>query len=82
MTDDQIYQTLGRVEGKLDSLAEIVGAHVKLYEERHQAVWRSVDCIKKDINQAKGAKGILVVLSGTVAALVATVGHFADKLMK
>ena len=82
MGDQELYQAVGRIEGKLDALVDVVSSHIKTYEERHQTVWKAVDCIKKDINQAKGAKGILVVLSGTVAALVATVGHFADKLMK
>ena len=82
MSDDQLYQSVGRIEGKVDSLIETVKTHIALNDAAHLAIDGHIACIKQDINQAKGAKGAIMWASGGVAAAVAAVWHALDRVIK
>ena len=79
MSDDQIAAiaaALGRIEGKQDALIRWTEAH----EQRHERLDERVEQHAADINQAKGAKGALLWVSGIVAAVVSAAAGIAAKV--
>ena len=82
MGDDDLYQTVGRIEGKLDSLSQGLQGYTSRHEDRHRAIDDTIDTIKTDINQAKGAKNMAVIAAGAVATAVAAVWHGVEKFLK
>ena len=79
---DELYQTVGRIEGKLDSLTETVKSHILQNDSAHSDINNHIACIKQDINQAKGAKGAIMLGAGGVAAAVAAAWHTIEKIIK
>jgi len=80
--DPDLYQSLGRIEGNLESLTNTVKEYISSHDARHVIIDRSVDDIKGDINQAKGAKAALFAGAAAVSAAVGGVIAAAEKLMK
>lgn len=67
---DQIMQALGRIEGKLDAEITMAKEHREDDKRCFQDVYDRLDDHEKDINQAKGAKGMLLWLIGGGAAAI------------
>ena len=82
MAEEQLYQMLGRVEGKLDSLNDTMRSHIETYQRQHSSLHSRVDELEADVNQAKGAKSIIVVLAGVIGAVVASIAHTVDRWLK
>lgn len=80
--DSDLYQSLGRIEGNLESLTSIVRGYITAHDARHAVIDRSVDSIKEDINQAKGAKSALLVVAAAVSAVVGTAIAAVEKIFK
>ena len=70
-------QSLGRIEAKLDAEITMAKEHREDDKRRFQDVYDRLDDHEKDINQAKGAKGMLVwLVGGGAAAIGALVSMF------
>ena len=80
--DQQLYQTLGRIEGSQDALANLVKSYITAHDIRHTTLDASVSDMKDDISQAKGAKGMLIAGAGVVSAVVGTVVVVISKWIK
>jgi hypothetical protein len=79
---DEIYQTVGRIEGKVDSLTQSIREYTLSHEGRHHTIDTHMEAIKADINQAKGAKGAIIIAAGAVATIIGGLMHGIEKLFK
>lgn len=82
MADDDLYKTVGRIEGKLDTMIVNLAGYTQRHEERHKAIDGLLDDVKGDINQAKGAKGVLLYVVGGISAAVAFVTSHLPKWLQ
>ena len=70
-------QSLGRIEAKLDAEITMAKEHREDDKRRFSDVFNRLDRHEADINQAKGAKGMLVwLVGGGAAAIGALVSMF------
>ena len=67
---DDLHQTVGRIEGKVDSLILAVSSYQLDHSSRHAILDQHIDKIQADINMAKGAKGAILVMVATLSAVV------------
>lgn len=72
MSDPNVLQLLGKIDGKLDQVIESAKEHREDDKRRFAEVYGRLDKQDADINQAKGAKGALLWLVGGGAAAVST----------
>jgi hypothetical protein len=82
MASDNSEYLLGQIDGKLDSLTELVRDHVREDRERFDAVFLKLSQHAADINKAKGAKGAILVTAGAVSGAVALVAAAAPYILK
>mgnify|MGYP001569823683 CR=1 FL=1 len=78
--DTDVLLLLGRIEGKLDQVIETAEEHRDDDKRRFTEVYEKLDEHSNDINQAKGAKGALLWVSGIVAAVVSAAAGIAAKV--
>lgn len=69
MSDD-LHQSVGRIEGKLDALISASHTYQLAHDTRHAVIDQHIDDLKKDINMAKGAKGAILAMVATVSAVI------------
>jgi len=74
---ERVAHALGQILGKLDSLNAQFDNYVSRHDERHDKIERKLEEHAAEINQAKGAKGVLLALAGAISAMVA---YLAKKL--
>ena len=67
---DEIFQVLGRIEGKLDAEIEMAKEHREDDKRRFGEVYKTLGQHDQEISQAKGAKGVLLWLIGGGAAAI------------
>lgn len=79
---DDVQRSLGRIEGKLDSLTDAVRQHADQDTRRFDTLFRIVDDHAKDINRAKGAQRALVWAAGGVAGVISLVAGAAQYVLK
>lgn len=72
MSDNNVLQLLGRIDGKLDQVIEAAKEHRDDDKRRFADVYTRLDKQDAEINTAKGAKGAIVWMVGVVAALLGT----------
>jgi len=77
---EDISQVLGRIEGKLDQVIEAAREHRDDDKRRFTEVYGTLEKHAEDINQAKGAKGVIVWLASGVAAAAAALVTYALKV--
>lgn len=68
--DNDINRMLGQIDGKLDATLEALNRHIDDDVRRFTDVYGKLDEQAKDINQAKGAKGVVLYLIGGGAAAI------------
>jgi hypothetical protein len=71
MGTEDLHQSLGRLEGKVDLLIESFGSYSAKHAREHEVLDQHVDAVKKDINQAKGAKWAVFAMAGLISGAVA-----------
>lgn len=76
---NQILQSLGRIEGKVDQIGEAAKEHREDDKRRFSDVYERLDQHSRDINQAKGAKGVMLWLIGGGAAAIGGLVAMAAK---
>lgn len=81
MSDD-LHQSVGRIEGKLDALISASHSYQLAHDARHIVIDQHIEEVKKDINMAKGAKGAVLVMVGTVSAIISAGIAAAAKWLK
>lgn len=79
MADPDISRMLGQIDGKLDSLIASAREHRDDDTRRFTDVYRRLDKNDEAINQAKGAKGVVLWLIGGGAAAVGGLVAIAAK---
>ena len=68
---------LGQLDGKLDTLLTLVRDHIQKDDDRFGVVFGKLEQHAADINQAKGAKSMLLLIAGGVSAVVgAAIAYF------
>ena len=77
---EEISQMLGRIEGKLDMAISSAEEHRRDDTRRFEEILKQLGAHEKDINQAKGARGAVVWMSGLVAGLIAFIIELAMKV--
>lgn len=60
--DSEIIYRLGRIEGKLDGVAEALGTHVKQDAAKHAELDDRVDALERSKNWVIGAAAASVVI--------------------
>ena len=70
MIPEDIYQSIGRIEGKLDTLTSAFLAYQLEHNLRHTVIDIDLNKLKADINMAKGAKGAILAMVATISALI------------
>lgn len=80
--DANTERSLGRIEGKLDGIGEALRAHVEQDARRFETVFSALKSHAEDINQAKGAKGAIVLIAGGIAGAVSLVVAAAPYILK
>lgn len=78
MSDD-VQRMLGQIDGKLDQVIKSVDRHIEDDVRRFGEVYKRLDHNDADINKAKGAKGVLLLLAGSIAAAAAAAVTWAAK---
>ncbi len=68
---DEISQSLGRIEGKLDQALREAHEHRDDDNRRFAHLYGKMEEHAKEINMAKGAKGAITMLASTIGAVVA-----------
>ncbi len=66
---DSVERMLGEISGKLDSLSSNFDKYIAYHDKRHEKLDVTLAAHEADINQAKGAKTMALVLSAGVAAI-------------
>lgn len=72
--DNDLYQSLGRIEGGLNGLTSALKEHMEQDTRRFTDVYSKIEAHAEDINQAKGAKAavfVIATVAGTLASGVA-----------
>lgn len=59
--DNQTLYKLGQIEGKLDSLIELVGKHVAADEEKHGTLDKRITGLETSKNRVIGAAAVITV---------------------
>lgn len=77
MSDPNVLQLLGKIDGKLDQVIDAAKEHRDDDKRRFSEVYKTLGEHDQEIAQAKGAKGVILWLVGggaaAIAALVVTV---------
>lgn len=81
MSDPNVLQLLGRIDGKLDQVIEAAKEHREDDKRRFTEVYSTLNEHAEDINKAKGAKAALLWVAGGVAAVVGTAATFVAKAL-
>ena len=66
---DSVERMLGEISGKLDRLTDNFDKYLAYHDKRHEDINTTLRAHEADINQAKGAKTTLMVISSGVAVL-------------
>lgn len=75
-----LHQLVGEANGKLDTLTRTLERYIEAHERRHENIDAKIEAHAKDINQAKGAKGAVLLFAGGVATVVSAAAVAAMKL--
>ena len=81
MSDPELSQILGRIDGKLDQVIETFKEHREDDKRRFTEVHARLDEYAEDINKAKGAKGALLWAAGGIASAVALAAPYVAKAL-
>jgi hypothetical protein len=74
MSDPNVLQLLGKIDGKLDQVIDQAKEHREDDKRRFSEVYTRLGQHDNDIAQAKGAKGVILwFVSGGAAAIAAFV---------
>ena len=79
MSDQDLHQLLGRIDGKLDQIIDQAREHRDDDKRRFTEVHERLDHHAEDINKAKGAKGALLWGAGLVATVAGSAAALAAK---
>lgn len=79
--NDELHQMVGRIDGKLDALISNLEAHAAEDTRRFDAVGKLLLQHSEDINQAKGAKGVIMWAAGGLAAVAGFAASYLAKVM-
>lgn len=66
--NEELAQMLGRIDGKLDQVIDSFKEHREDDTRRFESVHKTLNEHRDDINQAKGAKSVLMWMAGGIAA--------------
>ena len=78
----RVAETLGEIKGGLASLTKTVHGYIDAHDGRHERIDASIKEHEAEINQAKGAKGAVIVMATGVSAIVGTIIAVAGKFFK
>ena len=78
----RVAETLGEIKGGLAALTKTVHGYIDAHDGRHELIDKSIKEHEAEINQAKGAKGAIIVLASVVSAVIGTVIAAAGKYLK
>ena len=67
---DENGQTLGRIEGKLDHMIDEFKRYIVAHDDRHNKIEEKLDDHAGTLNQAKGAKTMVLIFAGGISAIV------------
>jgi hypothetical protein len=80
MSDPNVLQLLGKIDGKLDQVIDQAKEHREDDKRRFSEVYTRLGQHDNDIAQAKGAKGVILwFVGGGSAAIAAFVSWIAGK---
>jgi hypothetical protein len=79
VSDQDLHQLLGRIDGKLDQIIDQAREHRDDDKRRFTEVHERLDAHAEDINKAKGAKGALLWGAGLVATVAGSAAALAAK---
>jgi hypothetical protein len=77
---DDLHQTLGRIEGKLDFVVGSLREHIVEDTRRFTETGVKLDMHAADINKAKGAKSAVLVLATGAGAVASSVAWALGKI--
>ena len=81
MSADPVLQSLGRIEGKLESIENMAKEHREDDVRRFTDVYKKLGDHDQEIAKAQGAKGALLWAAGVVAGIVGLVAPALAKKM-
>jgi hypothetical protein len=81
MSDPELSQILGRIDGKLDQVIDSFKEHREDDKRRFSEVYGKLAEHAEDINKAKGAKGALLWAAGGIAGAVAFAAPYVAKAL-
>lgn len=81
MSDPELSQLLGRIDGKLDQVIEAFKEHRDDDKRRFGELYGKLDEHAEDINKAKGAKGALLWAAGLVAGIISFAAPYVAKAL-
>lgn len=79
MSDPEISQLLGRIDGKLDQVIAASKEHREDDVRRFSDVYKKLGEHAEDINKAKGGKAVLLVVASGLAGFIAFIGPMVAK---
>lgn len=80
MSDPNVLQLLGKIDGKLDQVIDAAREHRDDDKRRFSDVYDKLDAQSEEIAKAKGAKGVILALVGAGAAVIGGLVSFIAKL--
>ena len=81
MSDPNVLQLLGRIDGKLDQVIDSAREHREDDVRRFTEVYKSLGDHDKEIANAKGAKGVILWIVGGGAAAISALVAAAVKVL-
>lgn len=79
--DPQLYAALGEIKGIVSGTKEMLREHIEQDARRFDTTFKRLDSIDADINQAKGAKNMVVWLAGGAGAVVSFAAWALSKIL-
>lgn len=81
MDEQALFQSLGRIEGAVGGVKEMLAEHIEQDTRRFDTTFKRLDALDADVNKAKGAKSAILWVAGGVGTIASGVAWAIGKIL-